>query len=341
MKGDTLRLPDKNASLSTGGVSGKRTGEDGYVSTSYGPAGPLNTGYYSAPDYKGQTLSTSCPTTLVSNTTYNWCEWAVPLTIAGVTGVVIHGCIVHGKGSPHGELYTDVNLSNAKKVTFEYCEFRPPTGVHFQAHVPGGDLATSAFCLNIGTGSTVTVKHSECWGHSDGFVTSNAPGTLAMTYVWIHDWRDPAPNADHQDGTLDNCFSTTCTSMALNVSYSTISCSPCNTNAIGNQNGSQNGYSNQTFTHNYFAGFGYTVNLCGNGTGCGPGQNNVFTDNQFGDDNPAVYGNLYGAVYAHYLWRRNTWVNTLSSDNATNREAHNGMFVFPDGSLSTSDFKGT
>ena len=82
--------------VSTGGLSGQRTGEDGYVARSWGPAGPLNTGYYAAPDYKGQSLSTSCPSKLLSNTTYRWCEWNAGVIVENADNVLIHGCIVHG-----------------------------------------------------------------------------------------------------------------------------------------------------------------------------------------------------------------------------------------------------
>ena len=320
------------SSVSAGGVSGKRTGKDGYVATSWGPAGPLNTGYYAAPDYRGQKLASDCPTTLVSNTTYSWCKWS-NLSLNGVTGVIIHGCIIYGTATG----YTDISVINST-ATLEYCEFRPPASAHFQANLPGGDTVTSQLCVHNG-GSVLTINHSECWGMADGVDMGPAPASTTLNYIWMHDWRDPSFSADHTDGYLDNCFSPTCTSGVLTVTYSTIA-GHGNTNAIGQQNASQNGYSNTTITHSYFAGFGYTVSLCGHGMGCLAGQNNVFTDNQFGDDFQAVYGNLYGKVFGHFLWRRNTWKNTDRGYDAANAAAHNGKFVFPDGTLASSDFTG-
>ena len=318
--------------VSTGGLSGQRTGEDGYVARSWGPAGPLNTGFYAASDYTGQSLSTSCPSKLSSNTTYRWCEWKAGVIVENADNVLIHGCIVHGASNQFF-----IALFNNSNVTIEFCELRPPLAVHFQAAVPGGDMITSQFGLlqNIGTG-TIVMNHDEIWGCGNAVTMTS--GAITLNYVWIHDPRDPAPSGDHTDGYLDNQLSGKSPPM-LTISHSTIS-AVGNTNAVGQQ-GQPGGYSHTSITQSYFSGFSWTVNLCGKGAGCTADRANVFTDNQFGDDFHALYGNLYGGIYAHFLWRRNTWRNTPGGYDSMNSALHNGKFVLPDGTWAAADFSGT
>ena len=227
-------------------------------------------------------------------------------------------------------------LFNNSSVTIEYCELRPPSAVHLQAAVPGGDKITSQFGMlqNIGTGAIV-MNHDEIWGF--GNAVTMRSGAITMNYVWIHDPRDPAPSGDHTDGYLDNQLSGN-PAPILTISHSTIS-AVGNTNAVGQQ-GQSGGYSHTSITQSYFSGFSWTVNLCGNGMGCTAGSANVFTDNQFGDDFHALFGNLYGGIYAHFLWRRNTWRNTPGGYDSVNSAVHNGKYVRPDGTWTAADFAG-
>ena len=74
-----------------------------------------------------------------------------------------------------------------------------------------------------------------------------------------------------------------------------------NTNGLGLQG---QGYSNVTVTNNYFSGFGITVNLCGNFSGC---SNIIFTDNIFGTDIKPNWRPLFAWIDGNgNLWRRNS-----------------------------------
>lgn len=94
-------------------------------------------------------------------------------------------------------------------------------------------------------------------------------------------------------------------------------------------------YSDVTVTNNYFSGFGYTVNLGGDGKG---NQRITFTGNTFGTDLKPVWGPLYGWGGKSVTWRNNKW--HVAPGGYDKRTADDGKYWWPDGTLSTKDFTG-
>ena len=131
------------------------------------------------------------------------------------------------------------------------------------------------------------------------------------------------------------------------VSYLTIN--GCTIAALGNTQGlamqtsSTFTLNNVTITNNYWAGFGYTLQI-GASYPSTPPTNYVFTGNVIGATPKAVYGPLYSSQAALFgvsgsgnKWRNNTYAGSTYASIGT---VPAGYYMWPDGTAHATDWTG-
>jgi hypothetical protein len=292
-----------------------------------------NTGYASAPDYPGSLTTASsgsptCPTTLQSNHTYNFCNYGGSVGIGSsgspLSNVTIHGCLVSASGgNDSGAIFVF-----GTNITIDYCTIKPsavssPPVTCAQSYqygiLAGGTFGTTA------TGLTVT--HNDIWGFGNSIITRNS--TQANPHVidwnWIHDAADPNDTggcAYHHDGPgcLDGAAN--CTSRYVQIDHNRIEFDG-NTNLLAFQDGT---YSNFTVTHNIFSGDGYGVAIWAT-----DGANTTFTDNTWSTAIRPRFGPLYAQNFwakTGSVWCRNKWL--VPSGAAWGTSGNSGKFWLPD-----------
>jgi hypothetical protein len=240
-----------------------------------------NTGYLNAPEYPGS-LS-PCPTTLTSNTTYNFvdCTGGIP-DGSGKSNITFYGSRFRSNA------VVDANVkANADNMVFNYCTFMPSTVASPPVSYNGG----YQYGINQTANVQLTVDHSDFWGFGNGMQVSFSSQTkpLLIQNSWFHDTRADG-GIDHTDGILANDGGA---SIAyVKIHNNTIE-AVGNTQCIAMQG--THGFINLTVTNNYVSGFGYTVSLGNNGGVPYNGQNVIFQGNTFETYLRPVWNTFYGA----------------------------------------------
>jgi hypothetical protein len=239
----------------------------------------------------------------------------------GLHNVTFLGCLFAGDKVDDATVavYSD-------NVTFDYSTFAP-----LDAKTPPvAHTASSQYAIDQRRAGQLTVDHSDIWGFANGiemgWSTRDKPFTVRDS--WFHDARADG-GTDHTDAILSSDGGPA----FMVIDHNTIS-SAGNTNGLAFQH-SDAYYSDVTVTDNYFSGFGYTVNIGGDGKG---NQRVTFTGNTFGTDLKPVFGPLYGWGGANAVWRGNKW--RVAPGGYDKNSADDGKFWWPDGTLSAKDFGG-
>ncbi|NUP53862.1 MAG: hypothetical protein HOW97_42065 [Catenulispora sp.] len=282
-----------------------------------------NTGYLHAPGYPGKL--TTFTGTLQSNHTYKYMyfpgETFVGNWDGGLQNVTFIGCLFAGDKVDDATVavYSD-------NVTFDYSTFAPLN----VKTPPVAHNASSQYAIDQRRAGRLTVDHSDLWGFANGiemgWSTSAKPFTVRNS--WFHDARADG-GTDHTDAILSSDGGPA----FMVIDHNTIA-------SIGNTNGlafqhSDAYYTDITVTNNYFTGFGYTVNIGGDGKG---NQRITFTGNTFGTDLKPVFGPLYGWGGTATVWRANKW--HVAPGGYDKNSADDGKYWWPDGTLSAKDYGG-
>ena len=295
-----------------------------------GPAGPTgawpnasNTGYRNAPGYPGKL--TTFTGTIQSDHTYKFMyfpgETFVGNWDGGLHNVTFIGCLFAGDKVDDATVavYSD-------DVTFDYSTFAPLK----VTAPPVPHDASSQYAIDQRRAGRLTVDHSDIWGFANGiemgWSTRDKPFTVRNS--WFHDARADG-GTDHTDAILSSDGGPS----FMVVDHNTIA-SAGNTNGLAFQY-SDVYYSDVSVTNNYFSGFGYTVDIGGDGKG---NQRISFTGNTFGTDLKPVFGPLYGWGGSGVVWRNNRWRVTPGGYDKT--ASDDGKFWWPDGTLSAKDYGG-
>jgi hypothetical protein len=316
-------------------------------------------GYAAAPGFPG-TLTPWPGGSFTAGATYKYYIFdgktgvAAAINAANVTFIGCYFGCSSGAGST-----TCVTIGSSCNPVFKYCTFAPspsqvggsfppmpPNGGGYTNWPTGSGVGIAATLgYQYGPGSTgaalrsaMTFDHCDIWGSANGCVFSHVTQTNFATYTdcWIHDARNPSLG-DHTDGLGDVQSSANDVVSFLTVHHCTIA-SVGNTQGIALQMQSSDTMTNCTFTNNYVAGFGYTINM-GNVSGFTPNPytNILFTDNVIGASPAPGFGPLYSRFSTPFntsgsgnVWRRNTF------QGGTN----NGKYLWPDGSINATDWAG-
>jgi chitodextrinase len=313
--------------------------------------GPHNTGYRNAPGYPGQLTTYSatpianqeCSGPIQSNQTYHFCrfEQAPPIGAvnAPVNNTTFFGCDFLSNALDNA----DVTFANGNNVTFSYDTFEPsavtaPPVAYGKGYQYGINQVQDDRSSNYLHGDSFSVDHSDFWGFGNGIQIGLSTQTLPVTITdsWFHDASAPGSSNGapiyHVDAILDSDGGSD--ESYIVIKHNTI-VSVGNTNGVALQYSTQ-GYNNITVTDNYVSGFGYTLNIGGNGNL----TNSVVTGNVFGTDIQPVFGPLYGwnSSGVGNVWRNNTWL--VVPGTTWSAASNNGLYWWPDGTLSATDYSG-
>lgn len=267
-----------------------------------------NTGYINAPEYTGSlTEGPKAITTgsTYSNMSFNGCYVGLP--DASVDNVTFVGCLFWGvkPGLP-------LVQCSGNNIIFEHCSFMPTMGgpssyvtydqsYQYAVLYDGGEPGTKPGRLKM--------NWCDVWGYGNGLQIdgSTRAAPHSVTNCWFHHAADTAaaPGGGtgiyHEDAIL-------CTVGGANETYLLISsnslASVGSTNAIALQRDGGNYYNHITATNNYLSGFGYTVQIGGNGSG---NSHITFTGNVWSTEIAAQFGPLYGWGETDNIWRENKW----------------------------------
>jgi hypothetical protein len=276
-----------------------------------------NTGYDKAPGYPGSLHA--CSGTIVSNTTYSYCDFSqikVGDETTTVSNVTFYGC--RFKVTAPGEAMVRVYGNN---ITFDYTTFQPNVAappVTYNQSYQYAIIADGGYSTHVGA---LTVDHSNFWGFHDAIPLAGASGNplRIIKNSWFHDTADTGGIA-HVDGIGD--LDTHGAWGNVTIDHNRMD-HQANSSVISFQYGP---YNNIRVTNNYIAGGGgYAVEIGGTGT-----QTSItFTDNTY-----ATQRNGYGPLYPTNfwsgngnLWRRNKWL--VPPGAAWGNPAHSGWFWMP------------
>lgn len=292
-----------------------------------------NTGYKNAPGYTG--IITNFTGTLQSNTTYRFLRFPPQFAIRNVSNVTFYGC--RFDGLPSDGIDTNVSVSGGDHITFDYSSFVPrnltaPPVAHNQS---------SQFGLREDTQNpprNVIIDHSDFWGFGNAVAFAGDHGSPTNPFIvrnsYIHDARADG-GTDHTDGILNNVNNPS-SGQYIQIIHNTI-VSKGNTNGIALQD--TQGDSHVLVQNNYLSGWGITIQVGGP-----PNVDVRFVDNVFGSDIAPTYRPTYG----WWTGAGNTWSGNkihfvpgthVSIGSHVIVAADEGKFWWPDGTISTVDFR--
>ncbi|MEO6513227.1 MAG: hypothetical protein ABIR37_00950 [Candidatus Saccharimonadales bacterium] len=276
-----------------------------------------NTGYLNAPGYPGSLHA--CATPIVSNTTYQYCDFSqikVGDETTTVSNVSFYGC--RFKVTAPGEAMVRVYGNN---ITFDYTTFQPDVTappVTYNQSYQYAIIADGGYSTHVGA---MTVDHSNFWGFHDAIPLAGSTGNPLRTIKnsWFHDTADTGGIA-HVDGIGD--LDTHGAWGNVTIDHNRLD-HQANSSVISFQYGP---YNNIRVTNNYIAGGGgYAVEIGGTGT-----QTSItFTDNTYATQRTG-YGPLYPTNFWSgngNLWRRNKWL--VPAGAAWGNPTHSGWFWMP------------
>jgi hypothetical protein len=221
--------------------------------------------------------------------------------------------------------------------------------------VPTSDGYQYGIQLDTITG-TANIDHSDIWGFGNAITFLGTSFQVNITNNWMHDGANcntipPGGSTNYHTDGPGYLNSGTPPSNIL-IQGNTIA-SIGNTNAIAFQ-AATSAYSNISVVGNYLTGFGNTVDIGNNVTG---NNNLTFTDNVFGTDLPWATNSgssVTGGTPLHLnfstqftgttnVWRRNilsvaAGTSQLAGTSFVWTSANNGNYLWPDSTLSTSDW---
>lgn len=292
-------------------------------------------------------------------------------TLLSLTNAIFVGC--RFQSNQVNNYNVAVTGSN---VTFIYCSFvprtalwtSPPNGAWPSAGSGLGIKSNSAsytntggycvpssdgyqFGVSISTGSVI-LDHCDLWGFGNAVnYASSSTSAMTVSDCWIHDAANcnvtpPGGSTNyHTDG--PGYLNGGIAPSNITIKHNTIA-------SIGNTNGlafqaTTATYSNISVTNNYFSGFADVVDMCHTTSGS---TNLTFTDNIISTNLAWLNGPIYftsGAANDTLftiasnptnLWRRNKLdVPAGTAQYVTGvTQANNGNYIWPDSTLSTSDW---
>ncbi|MDI2128457.1 hypothetical protein [Yinghuangia seranimata] len=282
-----------------------------------------NTGYKNAPGYPGSL--TTFKGTLESNHTYKFMRFTNELFV-GTSDVTLHNITFYGCLFESNNIVDTTVAVYSENVVFDYSTFAPS-----KASAPPVSYNNGyQYAIDVRRDVQLTVDHSDIWGFGNGIQIgfSSKAKPFVVRNTWFHDARSDG-GVDHTDAIL--CSDGGPTFMVID--HNTIS-------SVGNTNGlafqvADVYYTDVSVTNNYFSGFGYTVNMGGNGKG---NQRITFTGNTFGTDLKPMWGPLYGWGGTNVTWRNNKW--HVAPGGYDKQQSNDGKFWWPDGTLSAKDYNG-
>lgn len=269
-----------------------------------------------------------------ANQTYTHLDFDGGTTYIEAANCVFNGCRFRGDFTNVGS-ETDLVLVKAQNCTFNYCTFEGTAA-------PSGDQVADPngyrTAINSLSGGGVYVNHCDIsgFGCAVSFNASSQSLPVEMRNCWLHDLSVPC-EGNHTNGIAD-ADNHAGTDAYVVIDHNTMDCKYATSQNIGFQSGVAAGFDHCTITRNWFAGgTSYTLaemHLWSNFT---------ITDNVFSTKHYASCGE-FGPLYStswiagtNTTWRRNTWEVTAGSRGTP---ADNGLFLWPDGSLNTSDYTG-
>ena len=228
--------------------------------------GPTNTGYQNAPGYTGTLTAaggSGCPTTVVSNSTIQFCNYTgldVGLPASPVSHVHFIGDLFRGSGySATGSATVKVHCT--LDCTFDYVTVRPATCWDTSGNVisqnpcanvnpPAAGVSSAngfrgpAFGVGMGEYSTSAIdthiRHADIWGMGGGLYTGGtrtAATPLEFSDSYMHDFSDDDScnpgNAYHEDGVAMADTNNSTSDVVINHNYMAVtfnrssSASPC------------------------------------------------------------------------------------------------------------------
>lgn len=330
------------------------------VSYRVGVAWPdaTNTGFTKAPGYAGS-LTPSDGLTIVSGQTYSFCDFSPNgCQVNGLNNVTFIGCRFRTNG------IFNMRMTNSTSMTLSYCSVVPlpatppvvawpsagagqpvdgvDTGQFPPYMIADTDGPSYSVRLDGVTGSNATIDRCDIWGGAEGIDLGGAIPTCIITNNWIHDARNPIVPDDHTNGV--GYLDTGGGRSHVTVVHNTIA-SLGNTNCIGFQGPVTSPYSYIIVRNNYLSGFGICVNMCHGDTG----SNNLeFSGNTLATDvrwafRPFRGDDLFTAANPTNRWFGNrlrvmTGTTPGAASNFVFTSADNGKFLFPDNTISTTDY---
>lgn len=258
-----------------------------------------------------------------------------------------NGCVFDnaGDGTGSADFITQTYLPSF--YTQNYCTFKPidyatPPGnngtVATSPTSPGTRCSSSWQSFNTNSNGSQTgqavVTRSNCdiWGNAgmQDIGNGTAGKRVILDWCYIHDQADTDNSGGcgyHNDGIGPLPGGSAGAVQYMDITNCTIA-SLGNTNAVAFQ---QCAVHDCLITGNYFAGFGYTVNLGGT-LGTTSDRNITFTNNVFSSEIPAIYWAAYARWSWNYeinamLWRNNRF-QFFSSDPYLNR-TYAGKYWWP------------
>ena len=267
-----------------------------------------NTGYKHAPGYTGSL--TAGPSTITAGSTYSHMSFRgcdVGRPDARVDNVTFIGCLFWGVNP--GVALVKCNGNN---IAFRYCSFMPTNeGDPFYASYNESYQYAVLYDGDEGgmTAGQLTMAWCDVWGFGNGLQlngsTQAAPHSI--TNCWFHHGADTDAARGGSTG-LYHVDAILCTVGGAHETYLVISgnslASLGSTNAVALQRDGGDYYHHITITDNYLSGFGYTVQIGGDGRG---NRHITFTGNIWSTEIEAKFGPLYSWGGTGNVWRHNRW----------------------------------
>lgn len=325
------------------------------------PGNPV--GFAAAPGYPGS-LTPHANSGFVSGGTYRYLDIDAGTggtLLSGLTNVTLVGCRIQSNARGN---YNVQIAGGSSGVKLSYCSIVPrvalvgttPPGAAWPSAGLGGNttkFVTGINCIaganeyqygvNLtGIGGPITLDHCDIWGFGNAIVLYSSAAQVIIDNCWIHDACNADESGDHTDGV--GYLNGGVTPKNVTVSNCTIA-SLGNTNALAWQGGASQ-FVNIRMIGNYLSGFGYTLFMFGS---IGAASSS-FTDNVLATDIQALWGPNHDDSTSKFtggsnVWRRNklkVYPGSHASSGATFAftAANDGMFIWPNSSLHTTDFAG-
>ncbi|GAM18832.1 hypothetical protein SAMD00019534_020070 [Acytostelium subglobosum LB1] len=288
-----------------------------------------NTGYKKSPGYPGSLVST-CPSTVVSNSVYKYCNYINGLYIGSssqtVTNITFIGCRFASNA------VDDANVAvYGSAITFNYCTFEPKTTVEPTWSNPTARIKRTLsyqYGIDQRAAGPLTVDHCDMWGFANGIQIgySDLAGPLTIRHSWFHNLRQDGGGVDHTDALLENYGGLS----HMVIDHNTIT-GVGNTNGLGLQG--DDAYQYISITNNYFSGYAYMLNLGGHTLS----SNMVFTGNVWGAEIKPGWGPVYDSVAfevpnistLNNQWQNNTIRVGAATPSTWMATGNNGLYWWP------------
>jgi hypothetical protein len=316
-------------------------------------------------------------TSWTPNATYHCIEFDAGTSSVNInaTGVTIVGGYL-GSSTSGNQSQEAVTSSGAVQPLLNYVTVGPSPSVaggSFPPQPPGGGgysswpsgttsvSSTLGNCYGVlSNGSSTpaggyTIINSDIWGLGNGinFSQTNSSNPINFSNDWIHDPMLGGAQCTHTDGIGDVSSAGGDYVEDLVLDHNTVA-GATNSNGLAMQFHSGNNavYNNDSYTNNFWAGSGYTIDL-GLCSTCvtTPVTNIVFRGNVIGPTPTPVFGQNYGDWTTYFstsgsgnFWRLNTYLGgdylCTGSCGTPIGNVPAGYYWYPNGSANATDFTG-